>query len=174
MGVLTVIVTVVFLVYLLLRIAGMVGGGSPNTASSTLSEDNRPALPHRTPQEVQALFDSMPSEWVSYEGATPTLNLHVRGVTHELYRRVTRNHMEAYGLSVLDNMPIEQKMEVSNGMLPSINATAYVIGWRGAEYPNGKPLPYTPENLATLMRKDEMLRNFVSAESQRIGGDLWV
>jgi hypothetical protein len=35
-------------------------------------------------------------------------------------------------------------------------------------HPNGKPLPFSPDNLASLMRKDEMLTNFISDETGKL------
>jgi hypothetical protein len=160
---------VVFLVYLLLRISRMVGGGTRTVVVDQSPHDDRPKLPDRSTGEIQSLLDSMPTEWVTYEGMTPPLRLKVRGMTHELYRRFTRAQLDAFGQDTLDKLPMAQKMEVTKSLLPIINATAYVVDWSGAQYPNGKPLPYTPENLATFLRKDEMLRNFVSNEASRIG-----
>ena len=42
-----------------------------------------------------------------------------------------------------------------------------MVDWSGAHYQNGMPLPYTPDKLAALMRKDEMLKIFISAESEK-------
>ena len=169
MGLLSGVIGVVFLVYLLLRISRMLGGGARTMVVDQEPHDDRPTLPDRSTGELQTMLDSMPVEWVTYEGMTPPLRLKVRGLTQELYRRFTRAQLDAFGQDTLDKLPMAQKMDVMKGLLPVINATAYVLDWSGAQYPNGNTLPYTPENLATFMRKDEMLRNFVSNEAGRIG-----
>jgi hypothetical protein len=169
MGVLSAIIGVVFLIYLLLRIAGMVGGPSRSVQVINEPHDDRPALPDRSPEEVEALVASMPTAWVVYEGMTPSLNIQVRGLTEELYRRFTRAQADAFGQEVLARLPMTEKLNLMTGWIPIINAQGYVVRWSGAQYPNGKPLPATSENLAMLMRKDEMLKNFISEEANKLG-----
>lgn len=169
MGFLSGVIGVVFLIYMLLRISRMLGGGARTVIVNQEPYDDRPKLPDRSAGELQTLLESMPTEWVTYEGMTPPLRLKVRGLTQELYRRFSRAQLDAFGQATLDTLPMAQKMEVMKSLLPVINATAYVLDWSGAQYSNGNALPYTPENLATLMHKDEMLRNFVSNEANRMG-----
>ena len=63
---------------------------------------------------------------------------------------------------------MHQKMELMKTFLPDINAQAYVLDWEGAQYPNGNPLPFSPDRLAILMRKDEILRVFVTDEAWKL------
>jgi hypothetical protein len=111
----------------------------------------------------------MPTAWVTYDGMTPPLQLKIRGLTQELYRRFTKAQLDAFGRDTLNSLPPSEAMEVVKGLLPDVNAAAYVLDWKGATYPNGKPLPYTPDNMASFMRKDDMLRNFVSDEAGKLG-----
>ncbi|HKZ09222.1 MAG TPA: hypothetical protein VJL61_00785 [Rhodanobacteraceae bacterium] len=164
---LSVAVSIVFLVYLLLRISRMLGGGTrvvqvgPDVAP--------PELPHRSDTEINALLASMPTAWVTYEGMTPPLQLKVRGLSHELYRRFTKAKLDAYGRDLLNSLPPSEAIAIAKSLLPDVNAAAYVVDWKGAMYPNGKAVPYSPDNMATLMRKDEMLRNFISDEAGKLG-----
>lgn len=164
---LSVAVSVVFLIYLLLRISRMLGGN--NRVVHTEPVASPPELPHRSDEEVNALLASMPTAWVTYDGMTPPLQLKIRGLTQELYRRFTKAQLDAFGRDTLNSLPPSEAMEVVKGLLPDVNAAAYVLDWKGATYPNGKPLPYTPDNMASFMRKDDMLRNFVSDEAGKLG-----
>lgn len=164
---LSVAVSVVFLIYLLLRISRMLGGNAQ--VGATEPDPGPPDLPRRSDEEVKTLLASMPTTWVTYDGITPPLQLQIRGLTQELYRRFTKEQLDAFGRDTLDSLPPSAAMEVMKGLLPHINAAAYVLDWRGAKYPNGKPLPYTRDNMASLMRKDDMLRNFVSDEAGKLG-----
>jgi hypothetical protein len=163
---LSVAVSVVFLIYLLLRISRMLDG---NGRVVHTEPSVTPELPRRSDEEVDALLASMPTAWVTYDGMTPPLQLKVRGLTQELYRRFTKARIDAFGRDTLNSLPPNEAMEVVRGLLPDVNASAYVLDWSGATYPNGKPLPYTPDNMAALMRKDDMLRNFVSDEAGKLG-----
>ena len=167
MGFLSAVIGVVFLIYLLLRISRMVGGTTTTTVTHE-TYDERPELPNRSEAEIQSLLSNMPTKWVTYQGMTPPLELKIRGMTEELYRRFMRNYFDAYGQHNLDRLPAHEKMEIMKTMLPDINARAYVVDWSSAQYPNGNPLPFTPDNLAALIRKDELLRNFISDESAKL------
>jgi hypothetical protein len=61
-----------------------------------------------------------------------------------------------------------EKLEVMKGFLPDINAHAYVLDWKGVTYPNGHPLPFSHVRLAAMMRKDDVLREFISEESFKL------
>ena len=167
MGFISAAVSVAFLIYLILRISRMVWGTT--TVVSTAPAPGLPDLPDRSKAEVNALLASMPTAWVTYEGMTPPLQLKLRGLTHELYRRFTTEFLDAYGRQNFDHLPQHEIMEVMMKILPDLNASAYVLDWKGATYTNGNPLPYTRDNMASLMRKDEMLRNFVSDQAGKIG-----
>ena len=167
MGFLAVAVSVVFLIYLLLRISRMLGGNRQVVITEPVA--GPPELPHRSDSEVNALLTSMPTAWVTYDGMTPPLQLKIRGLSHELYRRFTKAQLDAFGRDTLNSLPPSETVEIVKKLLPDVNAAAYVVDWKGATYPNGKPLPYTPDNMAALMRKDEMLRNFVSDEAGKLG-----
>ncbi len=145
----------------------MLGGNRQIVATESAAA--LPELSHRSDAEVSALLANMPTTWVTYEGMTPPLQLKIRGLSHELYRRFTKAQLDAFGRDALNSMSPSEAMEVVKGLLPDINATAYVIDWKGATYPNGKPVPYTPDNMASLMRKDDLLRNFVSDEAGKLG-----
>jgi hypothetical protein len=164
---LSVAVSVVFLIYLLLRISRMLGGNRQVVLTEPAA--GPPELPHRSDAEVDALLASMPTAWVTYDGMTPPLQLKIRGLSHELYRRFTKAQLDAFGRDTLNSLPPSEAMEIAKSLLPDVNAAAYVVDWKGATYPNGNPLPYTPDNMAALMRKDEMLRNFVSDEAGKLG-----
>jgi hypothetical protein len=166
MGVLSALVSVAFLVYLLLRISKMVGG--TRTVSTNRPEGDSTTFPKRSEAEIDSLLASMPTAWVVYDGMTPALNLKIRGMTEELYRRFTSRALDDYGRQVLNSLPYQEMMAVAASLLPSINAEAYVVEWNGAQYPNGNPLPATVDNLAMLIRNDEMLRNFISNEAERL------
>lgn len=168
MGALSALIGVVFLVYLLLRIVRMLDGG-PRTPS--VAPQGPPELPKRSEAEIETLLESMPTKWVAYEGMTPPLELKIRGLTYELWRRFARHHLDQFGQHTLDALPVAEAAKVSASLLPNINDQAYVLDWRGMTYPNGNPLPYTSENLATLMRKDEFLMNFVSKEAEKLSPD---
>jgi len=166
-GFFSVAVSVVFLVYLLLRISKMLGVNRQVVVTEPTAAP--PELPRRSDAEVNALLASMPTAWVTYEGMTPPLQLKIRGLSHELYRRFTKAQLDAFARDTLNSMSPSEAMEVVKSLLPDVNAAAYVMDWKGATYPNGKPLPYTQDNMASLMRKDDMLRNFVSDEAGKLG-----
>jgi hypothetical protein len=168
MGFLSVAVSVVFLIYLLLRISRMVGG-TTTTVVSHQTIGVPPDWPHRSDAEIQALLASMPTEWVTYEGMTPPLQLKVRGLTQELFRRFVSAQHDNFGRDVLARLSTSEQIEVGKSLLPNVISLAYVVDWKGVAYPNGNPVPYTPDNLASLLRKDEMLTNFIDAQAERIG-----
>ena len=101
MGVLSVTIGVAFLVYLLLRIASILGGQNTKVGSThVMTEehyDNRPILPKKSAEEIGGELAQLPSKWLMYDGATPPLELKVRGITEELYRRLMRAHLDAFG-----------------------------------------------------------------------------
>ena len=167
MAFLSITISVALLVYLALRISKMVGGDTAIASRQAIG--GLPELPNCSDADIELLLASMPTAWTTYQGMTPPLELKVRGLSHELYRRFTKLHLDAYGRHILDTLTPSEVMEVGQSLLPNINAAAYVVDWKGAAYQNGNPIPYSPENLASFMRKDEMLRNFVSEEAGKIG-----
>ena len=170
MGFLSGVIGVVFLIYLLLRISRMLGSSTSGRVIPSESYDTRPKLPTRSETEIQTILDSMPTKWLIYEGSTPPLNIRVRGLSREFYRRFWRNHLDTMQ-NYLDTLPPKEKQDFVMSQTPNVNALAYVVEWNGALYPNGNPLPGTVDNLAVLIRKDEMLRNFISEESGKISPD---
>jgi hypothetical protein len=174
MAVISGLISVVFLIYLLMRIVRMAENSKSSTYEVTDKPggiyDARPKLPFRTGDEIQKQLQSMPTTWARYPGCTPPLDLRIRGMTEELYRRFTRTYFEESGMrDHLDQLPPAQQFEIMSSQLPEINARAYVIDWRGATYPNGAPLPYAPAHLAALMRQDKLLMTFVSDEAGKLG-----
>ena len=102
---------------------------------------------------------------------TPPLKLKLRGLTEELYRRFTRSCIDIHGRDNLDMLTMNEKLEIMKGLLPNINAKAYVTDWSDAQYPNGTPMAYASDDLAVFMRKDEFLRNFISEEARKLAPD---
>ena len=167
MGFLSGLIGVVFLIYLLLRISRIVGGTTRAKAAFRPSS-NSPELWEKGQAEIQSLLDAMPTAWVTYDGMTPPLKLKIRGLSGDLYQTFVHSHLDAYGREGLASMPYQDQVETMKNLRPTINAEAYVLDWSGAQYPNGKPLPFSPDNLASFMRKDEMLTNFISDETGRL------
>jgi hypothetical protein len=162
MALLSVLISIAVLILLVARIARLSGG------SSMIPQADPFPLPDRTADEVERMLAEMPTRWVTYNGMTPPLQLKVRAVTEELYRRFTRAQMDAIGQKNIATLPFQERMKLMQSFLPDINARAYVLDWQGAAYPNGQPLPYTPDHLAILMRNDELLRLFVTDEAGRL------
>ena len=154
------------IVVLTLTIVRMVGGTKttftviPGTPADGI--DFAPG--ERSPEEVQAVSDAMPSEWCSYEGLTPPLRLKIRGQSQENYTRITRQHLDAVGRDAFEFLPDAQK----GAFLQRISLVAYVVDWEGACYPNGAPLAFSLDNLAALVAKDELLRAFVMENAHRL------
>ena len=121
MGILSVAVSVVFLVYLLLRISGMVGGTTTRTTIVEERYDHRPKLSDLSEAEIQSQYAMMPTDWVIYQGMSPPLQLKVRGLTEELYRRVMRRHLDAFGQDTLERMPMPEKLaRTGSGSLTTV------------------------------------------------------
>lgn len=163
---LSVAVSVVFLVYLLLRISRMLGGGRRVLLTEPAAAPSE--LPHRSDAEVNALLASMPMAWVTYRGMTPPLQLKIRCMSQELYRRFAIAELDPDGQDVFKGLPTSKIAEIAAFHLPDINAAALVVDWKGVMYPNGNPVPYSPSNMASFMRKDEMLLNFVADEAGKL------
>ncbi len=123
-----------------------------------------PPLPERSPKEVEHLVQSLPCEWVTYEGCTPPLRLKVRGQTYETYRRMVRAHIDGIGQHYFESLDSAQQTDIFNLIIADI----YVTAWEGAQYQNGNPLPFTPENLRILFQRDPLLLNFVIDNARRI------
>lgn len=163
MGFLSGLIGVVFLVYMLLRISRMLGG--PRSTVVITNPAAPPQLWGKSAAEIQSSLDNMPTKWVAYEGMTPPLQLKIRGLTGDLYQTFVHFHVDAYGRQQLESMSPQDRAETLQKLRPAINAEAYVVDWNGAQYPNGNPLRFSPDNLAAFMRKDEMLVNFISEEA---------
>jgi hypothetical protein len=175
MGVLVGIVTVLFLIYLLLRIFGMLGVSKPVVTVQQVQNSgpqekfdpthfNTAHLPQRTAEEIHQIQDSMSIEWVVYSGATPPLRLRVSGQTYESYRRIVRKHIDEIGQENMERL----SPELLNSFNNAIIADAYVVDWEGAQYPNGNAMPYSTENLSVLLARDPYLLNFLTTEARRI------
>lgn len=161
-------ISVALLFYLILRIVGSLFSSKHEVVVKREFRDDRPKLPQRTEDEIQGILASMPNKWVIYPGMTPPIQLRVRAISEEMYRRYSRAHMDLFGQDKLDPLPMAEKLEVIKGFLPDVNAHAYVLDWKGVTYPNGHPLPFSYDRLAAMMREDEALREFVSAESFKL------
>jgi hypothetical protein len=169
MGFIFAVIPVVFLIYLLLRIAGMVGGTTTVTTKHIANGPGQPKpLEDLTKQQVEEKLASMPTEWITYMGSTPPLELKVRGVTEDLYRRFTKAKADAFGRDTLERMSRQEQMALVMNWTPEIMARAYVIDWRGAVYPNGNPMPFDPAQLAVMTKRDEFLGNFIAQTTDRL------
>ena len=80
----------------------MLGGNRQIVATESAAA--LPELSHRSDAEVSALLANMPTTWVTYEGMTPPLQLKIRGLSHELYRRFTKAQLDAFGRDPLNTM----------------------------------------------------------------------
>jgi hypothetical protein len=169
-----VIVSVLFAIYLVLRIGRMLGGRSVTVmgresgpqphATFDPNRFNTAPLPKRTDEEIKAHDETLQMEWVTYNGRTPPLRLKLRGNTYEGFRRVIRKYIDIVGQDHFDGLSHAERMQ----LMPLFIAEAYVIEWEGAQYPNGAPMPYSPANLALFMAGDQHLIVFADQESQRI------
>jgi hypothetical protein len=176
------LISILFLVYLVLRIVKMLTQkpAAPKRPASPINWNfkndpspdskfdpnrfNTAALPKRSSEEIKRQYDSMPSEWITYNGLTPPLRLKVRGQSYESFRRVARKYIDLVGQATFERYSDAQKAEVNNHII----AEAYVTDWEGPQYPDGNPMLYTPANLVILMSKDEHLLPHVTSEAQRI------
>jgi hypothetical protein len=123
----------------------------------------------RSEGELERLLVSMPKTWATYPGATPRLDLRIRGLTEELYRRFTRAYLDSDGVKqFVESLPLAQRIDAMRSHLPEIIARAYVTDWRGAQYPNGQPIPFDPQYLVAMMRKDEMLEVFITQQAKQL------
>jgi hypothetical protein len=175
MAIISGLIAVAFLIYLVLRIVGMIGGYRTNVTLQTTRTPEKPPpfdpnrfntspLPKRTQKELEQIQNSMRTEWVTYGGATPPLRLHVRGQSYEGFRRVTRKYIDLTGQDNFDRLSQQQKVEF---LLP-VMAEAYVSDWEGAQYSNGSAMPFSPANLAIMMAKDPHFGAFVQSEAERL------
>jgi hypothetical protein len=175
MAIISSLIAVAFLIYLVLRIVGMIGGYRTNVTLQTTRTPETPPpfdpnrfntspLPQRAQKELEQIQSSMRTEWVTYAGATPPLRLHVRGQSYEGFRRVTRKYIDLTGQDNFDRLSQQQKVEF---LLPVI-AEAYVSDWEGAQYSNGNAMPFSPANLAIMMAKDPHFGAFVQCEAERL------
>ena len=168
MQVLSVLIGIAFFFYLILRIGRMLSGSQHRGIVKQEIRDDRPKLPDRSDDEIQRILSGMLDKWVVYPGTTPPIQLRVRAISEEMYRRYSRAHADAFGQDTLDRLPMAEKVEVMKGLLPDINAHAYVVDWKGVTYPNGHPLPFSHDQLAAMMRKDDALRLFITDESFKL------
>jgi hypothetical protein len=175
MAIISGLIAVAFLIYLVLRIVGMIGGYRTNVTLQTTRTTKTPPpfdpnhfntspLPRRTQNELKQIQNSMRTEWVTYGGATPPLRLHVRGQSYEGFRRVTRKYIDLTGQDNFDRLSQQQQVEF---LIPVI-AEAYVLAWEGAQYSNGNEMPFSPANLAIMMAKDPHFGAFVQSEAERL------
>jgi hypothetical protein len=175
MAIISGLIAVAFLIYLVLRIVGIIGGyrtdvtlqarRTPKTPPPfDPNRFNESPLPQRTQKESEQIQNSMRTDWVTYGGATPPLRLHVRGQSYEGFRRVTRKYIDLTGQDNFDRLSQQQKVEF---LLPVI-AEAYASDWEGAQYSNGNAIPFSPANLAIMMAKDPHLGAFVQSEAERL------
>ena len=162
------------IVILVLVIVQMIGGTKTKITYQFEPQQGYepPPLPERTPDEIKAGFDAMPSEWVTYEGATPPLRLHLRGSTYENLRRVSRNLIDQMGgQKAMDQLPVEQVTQLMFGINSKLIAEAYVLDWEGAQYPNGAAMPFSSSNMAALLDSDSYLLTFVTDHAHRLSPD---
>lgn len=168
MGILSILVSVAFLIYLLLRIERMTTR-SRSTVASAPTPSRASDLPDLSEAEIQTQLATMPTKWVSYEGMTPPLKLRIRGLNRDLYRLLTRAEFERHGYGNPETLSRDVLVKVVEQLHPIINANNLVVDWNGAQYPNGNPMPYSPDNLVILMRKDPFLSNFIAEEAGKLG-----
>jgi hypothetical protein len=150
-------VIAVVAIYFVVRIARAPARRSPGPFDPT--HFNTARLPRRTYAELKGQ-----TEWVTYNGRTPSLRLRVRGNSYEGFRRVVRKHIDRVGQDYFEQLSAAERMQF---LLQAI-AEAYVIEWEGAEYPNGGPMPFSPANLALFMAGDQHLTAFVNQEADRL------
>lgn len=169
------LIAVAFLIYLVLRIVEIIGGhrtfvslqGTPTPKTPPPFDPNRfntSPLPQQFQKELEQTQNSMQTKWVTYDGATPPLRLHIRGQTYEGFRRVSRKHIDLFGQHNFDQLSQRQREEFLLGVV----ADAYISDWKGARYPNGNAMPFSSANLAIMMAKDPHLGAFVQSEAERI------
>ncbi len=115
--------------------------------------------PVRAAQELQTQAASMPVAWVTYPGATPPLKLKIRGCSEEMYQGAWRKYTDLFA---------QLSREQIHAYRPLINAEIYVLDWEGALYPNGVPIPFTPDGLAILLRNDPHLDAFLSDQVRQV------
>jgi hypothetical protein len=167
---LSIIIGVLSAIFLLLRIAQMLGGSVPIAARKkpieVFSGDrfNIAPLPKRPAKEIAAQISALKTEWVTYNGMTPPLQLLIRGQSYESYRRVVRSEIDVIGQRNFERLSTQQQAEISR----LIVARAYVGEWEGAEYTNGNPMPFSSENLSLLIASDPHLEVFIVTEAGRI------
>lgn len=128
------IVGVLSIVLLLLRIGGMLGGGRPLTAAAM----SDPAPGVRSAEEVRAISETMPSEWLTYVGMTPPLRLKIRGQSEDNYTRITRQLIAPFGPGGMNHLSPAQLEAFTTRVV----VEAYVSDWEGAEYPNEARCPF--------------------------------
>ena len=169
----SVIVGVLVIVILALVIIRMVSGSKTTIIYQMESQQGGPPpLPDRSSAEIKASFDAMPSEWVTYMGATPPLKLHVRGLTRENLRRVSRKLIdEMGGQAAMDRLPVDEVTQLMLGMGTRMVAEGYVLDWEGAQYPNGAALPYSTANMTARLDADPYLVTFVTDHAHRLSPD---
>jgi hypothetical protein len=173
MAVLGAIVAILTIIGLILQIAKNTGGikTTTSTVQGHFDEGGKfhpgPALPAPLPltqEEFDRQLASMPVEWVTYMGATPSVRLKIRGVTELMYRQICRKYINMMGQEQFERMPFSEK----DAVIRMINSELYVLDWDGAAYPNGNPMPFSPSALMLLLDKDQHLRAFLSDEVARI------
>jgi len=158
-------VVVVMAIYFVLRIAVVSRNSGPQpTEAFDPNRFNTVPLPKRTVTELKAHVDALRTEWVTYNGRTPPLRLKLRGNSYEDFRRRSQNYIDRIGQDHFERLSDAQLMQF---LLPVI-AEAYVVEWEGAQYQNGAPMPYCPDNLALFMAGDQHLMAFVKQEAERI------
>jgi hypothetical protein len=161
-----IIIGLLVIVVLIFRIIQMAGG---TRAVYTVVHHQQPAdideaSGYRSPEEIKAISDAMPSEWCLYEGMTPPLMIKIRGQSEENYTRIVRQNMGAIGRENFKFLSEAQKDELHKRSC----IEAYVINWEGALYPNGHPLPFSVGNLMGLIERDPLIFPFIIDNAHRL------
>lgn len=154
----------ILVIAVLILVIASYAGGTKVTVVTTDTDTGAPPLPGRTPEELAAMQEALPTRWVTYMGSTPPLKLEIRGQDYESYRRVMRKH--------LDGLSEGARRSLTETILQMLNlhvvADAYVIDWASASYSNGNPMPYSPANLVAKMIADPPLVNFITENARAI------
>jgi hypothetical protein len=117
-------------------------------------------LPSRDEQEIAAMFAAMPRQWVKYPGRSPALMLELRGLSRDLYCRIARKHLTGASADPADAATLACKLDNI--------VDAYMLGWKGATFVDGTPVPYSTAVLAAMMLEDPHLSVFVCQEARRL------
>jgi hypothetical protein len=157
---------VLLIILLVIRIAQATSGTKTvltyEARSGGSSPRPLPELQPKSASEVDSILD-LPTEWVTYAGATPPLRLNMRGQSLDGYRYTLRKFAAEMGIDVSDLPP-----EAMENVARITTAMAYVVDWEGATYANGAPLAYSARAMAAKLEADPELSIFVSENAQRL------